>query len=232
MFGQEIIKNDNQKNTYTITEPNIWSMLYLGVSFDTIYKLIVNDGKYVVVDVKGNKALLIKRKNNFIVSEETFFKSGELKQRIIYGKEGVQEGYKVWNEYGEIIEKGDFKVKKKRKEINNIEWVFDNYTIGYYYLNQIDGELASDSNTIILNYIGYFIDGGEFDNSFSRNEKLSIDLSNSPYLKSFTHAVRQFREGQKGFFKLTPDLAYGNTPVGNIPANSTLIYFVEIVAFQ
>lgn len=218
------------KGHYEIIISNIWDKLKLGNNMDSIYQQIVNDGTYNIVDDNKLIALSIRKNNSFIVSEKTFYKTGILKQTIFYDKKGVQIGFKEWNDSGELIDSENFKSKQpKANEIENIKWVFGDYSIGYSYLNYVDGFLPVDSNIVILHYIGYFPNGKEFDNSYERGQPLSVNLNSSPFLKSFTYAIRQFKKEQKGYFVLSPDLAYGDKPVGNIPANSTLIYKVEII---
>lgn len=91
------------------------------------------------------------------------------------------------------------------------------------------GNHPSKGDTITLHYIGYFENGEQFDNSFDRQEPLSFTVGSNYLLKAFAKAIGTFKQGQQGYIKIPPQYGYGDKPAGNIPANSTLIYFVDVI---
>lgn len=83
-----------------------------------------------------------------------------------------------------------------------------------------------------VHYIGFFENGLQFDNSFSRGEPLKFNLQDNYLLASFSKAIQNFREGGIGLIRINPEDAYGNKPTGNIPANSTLYYLIHVTSIN
>lgn len=89
------------------------------------------------------------------------------------------------------------------------------------------GEAPKDSDTVVVNYKGTLTDGKEFDNSYTRGEPLSFRLDG--VIPGWTEGLKNIKKGGKIKLVIPPDLAYGKTGVPGIPANSTLVFDVELL---
>ncbi|HDG1698683.1 TPA: FKBP-type peptidyl-prolyl cis-trans isomerase [Kluyvera ascorbata] len=89
------------------------------------------------------------------------------------------------------------------------------------------GGAPKDSDTVVVNYKGTLIDGKEFDNSYTRGEPLSFRLDG--VIPGWTEGLKNIKKGGKIQLVIPPDLAYGKTGVPGIPANSTLVFDVELL---
>ena len=89
------------------------------------------------------------------------------------------------------------------------------------------GEAPKDSDTVVVNYKGTLTDGTEFDNSYKRGEPLSFRLDG--VIPGWTEGLKQIKKGGKVTLVIPPELAYGKTGVPGIPANSTLVFDVELL---
>lgn len=89
------------------------------------------------------------------------------------------------------------------------------------------GEAPTDSDTVVVNYKGTLIDGKEFDNSYTRGEPLSFRLDG--VIPGWTEGLKNLKKGGKIKLVIPPELAYGKTGVPGIPANSTLVFDVELL---
>ncbi|WP_224771943.1 FKBP-type peptidyl-prolyl cis-trans isomerase, partial [Citrobacter freundii] len=67
----------------------------------------------------------------------------------------------------------------------------------------------------------------EFDNSYTRGEPLSFRLDG--VIPGWTEGLKNIKKGGKIQLVIPPDLAYGKTGVPGIPANSTLVFDVELL---
>ena len=98
-------------------------------------------------------------------------------------------------------------------------------------LYQIDkagsGAAPKDTDTVVVNYKGTLIDGTEFDNSYKRGEPLSFRLDG--VIPGWTEGLKQIKKGGKIKLVIPPKLAYGENGVPGIPANSTLVFDVELL---
>lgn len=89
------------------------------------------------------------------------------------------------------------------------------------------GEALKDSDTVVVNYKGTLVDGTEFDNSYTRGEPLSFRLDG--VIPGWTEGLKKIKKGGKIKLVIPPALAYGKAGVPGIPANSTLVFEVELL---
>ncbi|MCP1439326.1 FKBP-type peptidyl-prolyl cis-trans isomerase FkpA [Erwinia persicina] len=89
------------------------------------------------------------------------------------------------------------------------------------------GDAPKDSDTVVVNYKGTLIDGSEFDNSYTRGEPLSFRLDG--VIPGWTEGLKHVKKGGKIKLVIPPQLAYGKNGVPGIPANSTLVFDVELL---
>lgn len=100
---------------------------------------------------------------------------------------------------------------------------------GLMYLVEKEGTgpAPTDSDTVVVNYKGTLTNGSEFDNSYSRGEPLSFRLDG--VIPGWTEGLKLVKKGGKIKLVIPADLAYGKTGVPGIPANSTLVFDVELL---
>jgi len=89
------------------------------------------------------------------------------------------------------------------------------------------GDAPKDSDTVVVNYKGTLTDGKEFDNSYTRGEPLSFRLDG--VIPGWTEGLKNIKKGGKIKLVIPPELAYGKNGVPGIPANSTLVFDVELL---
>jgi FKBP-type peptidyl-prolyl cis-trans isomerase len=88
--------------------------------------------------------------------------------------------------------------------------------------------LISATDEVTVNYRGKLIDGTEFDSSYSRNQPATFPANG--VIKGWQEALVMMRPGARWELFVPPELAYGPAPRPGIPANSALIFEVEVLS--
>ena len=87
------------------------------------------------------------------------------------------------------------------------------------------------ADTVKVHYRGTFIDGREFDSSYSRNEPTEFPLNR--VIPCWTEGVQKMKVGGKAKLVCPPAIAYGARGAGNvIPPNATLNFEIELLSVK
>jgi FKBP-type peptidyl-prolyl cis-trans isomerase len=90
-----------------------------------------------------------------------------------------------------------------------------------------NGAQPKPEDTVTVNYRGTLTDGTEFDSSYKRGQPATFPVVG--VIKGWTEALQLMKAGAKYQLFIPPDLAYGAQMRASIPANSTLIFEVELL---
>jgi FKBP-type peptidyl-prolyl cis-trans isomerase len=88
--------------------------------------------------------------------------------------------------------------------------------------------LIAATDEVTVNYSGKLIDGTEFDSSYSRGQPATFPANG--VIKGWQEALVLMRPGANWQLFVPPDLAYGSNPRPGIPANSLLIFNVDVIS--
>jgi len=91
------------------------------------------------------------------------------------------------------------------------------------------GPNAKAGDIVSVHYTGLLTDGTKFDSSLDRGEPIEFPLGQGRVIKGWDEGISLLNIGAKATFIIPPNLAYGNRAMGPIPANSILIFEVELV---
>lgn len=100
---------------------------------------------------------------------------------------------------------------------------------GLYYSVDEEGTglQVSAKNTVYMKYKGYLLDGTVFDKDTIGT---NIELPNT--IKGWQEGIPKFKVGGKGKLFIPSKLGYGTEATGKIPANSVLIFEVEVIEIK
>ncbi|MBX4206514.1 FKBP-type peptidyl-prolyl cis-trans isomerase [Candidatus Parcubacteria bacterium] len=91
------------------------------------------------------------------------------------------------------------------------------------------GAIAEPGDIVTAHYVGRLPDGKVFDSSRDRGVPISFMLGAGQVIKGWDVGLQGMRVGGKRVLTISPDYGYGAQAVGAIPANSTLVFEVELL---
>lgn len=92
-----------------------------------------------------------------------------------------------------------------------------------------DGAEAKSGDSVKVNYVGTLTNGNKFDSSYDRNEPFEFDLGSGQVIEGWDKGVAGMKVGGKRKLTIPSQMAYGDREIGEIPANSTLIFEIELL---
>jgi len=89
------------------------------------------------------------------------------------------------------------------------------------------GKPAAPGTQVTAHYTGTLGDGTVFDSSVTRGEPLTFPLEG--VIQGWQEGLALMKEGGKATLTIPPELGYGDSPQGVIPAGSVLAFDVELI---
>lgn len=101
----------------------------------------------------------------------------------------------------------------------------------YESLRDGQGESPKATDTVVVKYRGTFLDGKEFDSSYSRGQPAEFPLNR--VIPCWTEGVQRMKPGGKARLTCPPGIAYGSRGAGKvIPPDTTLKFEVELIGVR
>ena len=97
-------------------------------------------------------------------------------------------------------------------------------------------QVAKNGDILSMNYTGRLQNGTVFDSNvdpkFNHVEPFEFTLGAGQVIVGWDEGLVGMKVGEKKTLTIAPEKAYGNRAIGSIPANSTLIFDVELVSIK
>src|ERR1035437_8770453 len=94
------------------------------------------------------------------------------------------------------------------------------------------GVEVKSGDTVTVNYLGTLTDGTKFDSSYDRNQPFTTQIGVGQVIQGWDKGIIGMKVGGKRKLIIPAALGYGSQATGSIPANSTLIFEVELLSVK
>ena len=192
---------------------------------------IGNSFKQGGIDIKVG--LLVRGLNDVMKDKELLLSQGEMQQIMMAFQMRMQaEQQKKMAEQQELnkieapknLAKGAayLAANKKKKGVKELP-----SGLQYKIIKKGKGQTPTADSVVKTHYRGTLIDGTEFDSSYKSNQPVEFPVKG--VIAGWTEALQLMKEGAKWELYIPANLAYGERVTPSIPANSTLIFEIELI---
>lgn len=95
-----------------------------------------------------------------------------------------------------------------------------------------EGTQVKANDTVTVNYLGTLENGTKFDSSYDRNQPFTTQIGVGTVIKGWDEGIPGMKIGGKRKLIVPAELGYGAQANGAIPANSVLIFEVELLGVK
>lgn len=102
---------------------------------------------------------------------------------------------------------------------------------GLKYIDVVKGtgDPSANGDKVTVHYTGWLTDGKKFDSSKDRGQGFTVTIGQGRVIKGWDEGLQGIAKGGKRILIIPADLGYGERANGAIPANSTLIFEVDML---
>lgn len=119
--------------------------------------------------------------------------------------------------------------KPKSQKVKKPKTVKTTSGLEYTITEKGSGKKPQIGDKVIVHYTGKLTNDTVFDSSVNRGQPFEFKLGAGQVIKGWDEAFLLLQIGDKATIKFGPELGYGAQANGKIPANSTLIFDVELI---
>jgi FKBP-type peptidyl-prolyl cis-trans isomerase FkpA len=104
---------------------------------------------------------------------------------------------------------------------------------GLYYRDEVPGTgaVVQVGDRVTVHYTGWLHTGLKFDSSVDRQQPLTVsNIGNANLIAGWNEGLPGMRVGGRRLLVIPSHLGYGGAPQGAIPAYSTLVFRVDMIA--
>lgn len=96
-------------------------------------------------------------------------------------------------------------------------------------LEEGEGQVAGQGDTVAVHYTGCLTDGTKFDASRDRGEPIRFVLGTGKVIRGWDEGLQGMKPGGERILRIPPELGYGSRGGGPIPPDATLLFRVELM---
>ncbi|WP_295164095.1 FKBP-type peptidyl-prolyl cis-trans isomerase [uncultured Buchnera sp.] len=210
---KEFFKNDNEKIGYSL---GVSLGNYVNESFEKQKKMGIKLDKYSILlgvqdAISGNLKLSHEEISIILQKLQEHLKNLVKTQLEKNEKENLMQGKLYMKNFSEI--------KGVNKTPSGLLYVVEKLGEGE--------EIKTKNTEITVHYKGSLINGMEFDSSYKRGKPITLMLKD--VILGWQEGLKYIKKSGKIKLIIPPDLGYGSNTINGIPANSILVFEIELL---
>lgn len=91
------------------------------------------------------------------------------------------------------------------------------------------GAEVKQGSIILAHYTGTLLNGEKFDSSYEHGQPIKVSVGAGQVLQGWDKGLLGMKKGGKRKLVIPPHLGYGEMDIPGIPANSTLVFVIELI---
>lgn len=95
-----------------------------------------------------------------------------------------------------------------------------------------EARMVADGDVVTVHYIGQLQNGVQFADSAASGEPITFRVGSRDVIEGLDEGVLGMRVGGQRVIVVPPAMGYGSQAVGPIPANSTVIFAVDLISVE
>lgn len=119
-----------------------------------------------------------------------------------------------------------------QEETNTASNIFYIQGMKIEVLKEGAGQVTKSGDHVFVHYTGTLTNGTKFDSSVDRGVPFDFVLGQNRVIQGWELGVLGMKVGEKRKLTIPPELGYGAQAVSIIPANSTLLFDVELLEIK
>jgi len=169
---------------------------------------------------------------NIIINKKNYLKGIDDSMEGVKSKIEPERIKTIRTKYYNIISSGiTITTEEFEKKLKNDKSLTRTKT-GLYYkiIRKGDGSTPTISSRVTVNMIGQLPNGFEFSNTYLKQTPVQFYVKAT--IKGMTEGLGLMKTGSRYVFYIPPSLGYGNKSKGVIPADSYIIYEIELLKVE
>ena len=131
-----------------------------------------------------------------------------------------------------IYDSNDNSISQNTNQNTNLNINTDKMELKKDIITEGTGDEVKSGDTVSVHYTGTLEDGTKFDSSVDRGTPFEFTVGGGRVIQGWDQGLAGMKVGEKSKLTIPAEMGYGSRDMGTIPANSNLIFEIEVLEIK
>lgn len=131
-----------------------------------------------------------------------------------------------------IYDSNDNSISQNTNQNTNLNINTDKMELKKDIITEGTGDEVKSGDTVSVHYTGTLEDGTKFDSSVDRGTPFEFTVGGGQVIQGWDQGLAGMKVGEKSKLTIPAEMGYGSRDMGTIPANSNLIFEIEVLEIK